>query len=93
MAEHSVSIAEARAKLPGLVKEVEEGAAVQITRWGTPVAVLVSTTRYQQLVHGRPSFGVALDVFLDQAEVSGMHLDQGDLDNLRDRATGRKPRW
>lgn len=93
MAEHSVSIAEARARLPGLVKEAEEGAAVEITRWGTPVAVLVSATRYQQLAHGRPSFGVALDAFLEQVGVSEVQLDPGDLENLRDRATGREPRW
>lgn len=93
MAEHSVSIAEARARLPGLVKEAEEGAAVHITRWGTPVAVLVSAARYQQLAHGSPSFGVALDAFLEQGDMSGIQLGQGDLENLRDRATGRKPRW
>ncbi len=93
MAEHSVSIAEARAKLPGLVKEAEEGVAVQITRWGTPVAVLVSATRYQQLAHGRPSFGVALDAFIKQVGMSGVQLAQGDLENLRDRATGREAGW
>jgi len=35
MAERSVSIAEARAGLSGLVKEAEEGEVVQITRWST----------------------------------------------------------
>lgn len=93
MAEHNVSIAEARARLPGLVKEAEAGAAVQITRWGTPVAVLVSATRYQQLAHGRPSFGVALDALLEQVEMSAIQLDRGELENLRDRGTGREPRW
>lgn len=93
MAERSVSIAEARAKLSGLVKEAEEGVAVRITRWGTPVAVLVSTTRYQQLAHGRPSFGVALDDYLDRVEIAGIGLDESEFENLRDRHAGREPPW
>lgn len=93
MAERSVSIAEARAKLPGLVKEAEEGETVQITRWGAPVAVLVSAARYQQLAHGRPSFGVALDSFLERVEMTGVRLEQGEFEDLRDRDAGRKPPW
>jgi len=93
MDDRSVSIAEARAQFPGLVKEAEEGVAVQITRWGTPVAVLVSTARYQQLAHGRPSFGAALDDFLARVEMSGIALEQGDFDDLRDREAGRGVRW
>jgi prevent-host-death family protein len=93
MAKRSVSIAEARAKLPGLVKEAEEGAAVQITRWGTPVAVLVSATRYQQLAHGRPSFGVALDNFLERVDMAGIRVGKDEFEDLRDREAGREPPW
>jgi prevent-host-death family protein len=93
MAERIVSIAEARANLPGLVKEAEGGEAVQITRWGTPVAVLVSTARYQRLAHGRPSFGAALDSFLGQVEPTGIRLEKGEFEGLRDREAGREPPW
>lgn len=93
MAERSVSIAEARAGLPGLIKEAEEGEVVQITRWGAPVAVLVSATRYQQLAHGRPSFGAALDRFLEGFEMTEVGLEKGELDNLRDREEGRGVPW
>ncbi len=93
MAERSVSIAEARAKLSGLVKEAEEGAAVRITRWGTPVAVLVSAARYQRLAHGRPSFGAALDDYLEGMEIARIGLEEGEFENLRDREAGRGPRW
>ncbi|MEX2528610.1 MAG: type II toxin-antitoxin system Phd/YefM family antitoxin [Gemmatimonadota bacterium] len=93
MAERTVSIAEARAKLPGLVKEAEGGTAVQITRWGAPVAVLVSATRFQQLAHGRPSFAVALDGFLERIDMTGMRLGKGELQGLRDREAGRQPPW
>jgi prevent-host-death family protein len=93
MAERSVSIAEARAKLSGLVKEAEEGAAVRITRWGAPVAVLVSARRYQQLAHGRPSFGAALDDYLERVDIGGIGLDEGEFENLRGGDAGREPRW
>ena len=93
MAERSVSIAEARAGLSGLVKEAEEGEAVQITRWGAPVAVLVSAAQYQQLAHGRPSFGAALDRFLESFEMSGVWLEKGELGDLRDREAGRGTPW
>lgn len=93
MADRSVSIAEARAKLPGLVKEAEGGAAVQITRWGAPVAVLVSATRYQELAHGRPSFGVALESFLGRVDLTGARLGKDELKGLRDREAGRPSPW
>jgi prevent-host-death family protein len=60
MTDRTVSIAEARAKLPGLIREAEEGEAVQITRWGAPVAVLLSAAQYQKLAHGRPCSALRL---------------------------------
>jgi prevent-host-death family protein len=93
MAERSVSIAEARAKLSGLVKEAEDGAAVRITRWGSPVAVLVSATRYEQLAHGRPPFGAALDDYLEHVEIADSGLDEREFESLRDRDAGRESPW
>ena len=93
MAGRSVSISEARARLPGLVKEAEEGETIQITRWGEPVAVLVSSSQYQQLAHGRPSFGAALDRFLGGVEVAEVGLDRGEFEDLRDRGAGRVAPW
>src|SRR4051812_12210118 len=44
------SIADARDRLASLVHDVEEGPAVEITRRGRPVAVLVSYHEYQRLL-------------------------------------------
>ncbi len=93
MTDRTVSIAEARANLPGLIREAEEGGAVQITRWGAPVAVLLSAARYQKLARGRPSFGVALDRFLEGIELDEVGLEEGELNGLRDRRPGREAPW
>ena len=45
MALMNVSVAEAKNKLPELIKAVEDGEAVTICRRGVPVADLVRTTK------------------------------------------------
>jgi prevent-host-death family protein len=91
--ERSVSIAEARARLPGLVRDAEDGTPVEITRWGRPVAILVSATKYQQMARGRPSFGSALDEFLKGLEMTEIGVERGEFEGLRDPGAGRRPRW
>jgi prevent-host-death family protein len=91
--ERSVSIAEARARLPGLVRDAEDGTPVEITRWGRPVAVLVSATKYQQMARGRPSFGSALDEFLKDLKMTEIGVERGEFEGLRDPGAGRRPRW
>jgi hypothetical protein len=53
----------------------------------------VSTTRYQQLAHGRPSFGAALDDYLARVEVTDIGLEEGEFETLRDRDAGRESPW
>jgi prevent-host-death family protein len=85
------SIAEARDRLASLVHEVEEGAPVEITRRGRPVAVLLAYQEYQRLLGEGPSFWDAMLAFR-----SATHLDDpqalGIIDDdtfPRDRSTGR----
>jgi prevent-host-death family protein len=49
-----VSVAEAKNKLPKLIKAVEAGESVTIYRHGTPVVDIVRTTKAQS---ERPKFG------------------------------------
>ena len=93
MAERSVSIAEARAHLPGLVRDAEDGSTVEITRWGKPVAVLVSVTKYQEMARGRPSFGSALDELLKDLDITRIGIERGEFGTLRDPGAGRRPPW
>jgi antitoxin (DNA-binding transcriptional repressor) of toxin-antitoxin stability system len=50
-----VSVADAKNKLPELIKAVEDGEPVTICRRGTPVVDIVRTTRAS---HERPRFGI-----------------------------------
>jgi len=43
------SIAEARNNLPSLVRAAESGKAVELTRRGKPVAVLIGRRQYERL--------------------------------------------
>jgi len=56
----NVSLAEARDRLTGLVRDVERGDRVQLTRRGKPVAVLVSREEYDRLRARRLSPASAL---------------------------------
>lgn len=49
-----VSVADAKNKLPELIKAVEDGEPVTICRRGTPVVDIVRTTRAS---HEKPRFG------------------------------------
>ena len=53
-----VSVAEAKNKLPKLIKAVEAGESVTIYRHGTPVVDIVRTTRPDPK---RPKFGTLKD--------------------------------
>ena len=46
-------IAEARRNLPQLVRETEKGMAVELTRRGEPVAVLIGWRRVERLTSNR----------------------------------------
>lgn len=86
----TTSIAEARDRLPSLVHEVENGAPVEITRRGRPVAVLVAYHEYQRLLGEGPSFWDAMLAYrsatgLDDQAALGIEPDVF----ARDKTAGR----
>lgn len=84
------SIATARNRLPALVHEVENGPAVELTRRGRPVAVLLSVSEYRNL---QPQPHDFLDAVLSfRADQNLADLDAEDVwDAVRDRSTGLDP--
>ncbi len=60
MASTRVSVAEARQHFARLIKRAQEGKAIEITRRGEPVAVLISAAEYSAITGDRPSFGDAI---------------------------------
>jgi len=83
------SIAEARAQLPSIVDEAEAGQAIELTRRGKPVAVLVSLRELERLRAERTGFGDAYRRFLKAHPLREVGIGQ-ELESLRDRSPGRK---
>lgn len=86
----SYAIAEARANLPTLIDEVEAGAAVELTRRGKVVAVMISVSEYQRLRSKRVSFQDAYQKFLKKHSLAAVGLEPDFARKLRDRGAGRK---
>ena len=55
--EGPIPVAEARQRLPQLLRSVEQGEDVQISRRGKPVAVLISVEEYDRLRRRRSRRG------------------------------------
>jgi prevent-host-death family protein len=87
------SIAEARRNLPSLVRDAENGRAVELTRRGEPVAVLIGLREFERLTSGRRGFGDAYREFATSVELDGLALDPDELfGDVRDEAPGREVR-
>ena len=88
-----VSLAEARDHLTGLVRDVERGQSIELTRRGKPVAVLVSREEYTRLRAKRPSLDQALHAWRARlpAEFEGFSDDE--VRSWRDGSPGREVRF
>ena len=86
------SIARARAELPGILRAVERGASVEITRRGLPIAVVLSVSERERLGAGRRTFSEAYAAFLSRYSEHLPAVDRRYFEALRDRSAGRKVR-
>lgn len=82
------SISEAKDRLSRLVHAAARNGAVEITRRGRPVAMLVSMQEYERLHGRRVGFWQALEAFRRGAG-GDMALGDDVFLDLRDRSTGR----
>ena len=73
------SIAEARRNLPRLVHEAERGKAVELTRRGEPVAMIISHRRFEQLASRHAGFTEAYRTFAERVDLVNLDLDPGQL--------------
>ncbi len=90
-----VSVTQARNTLSGLIREVEAGEAVHITRRGRAVAVLVSMDDYDRLESGEPrrDFWQGTKEWRAEAGVDWPELTPDEVDGWRDRRPPREPEW
>jgi len=86
---HRYSVAEARAHLPSILVQAEAGEAVELTRRGRPVAVVLSHEAFERLRNPRPSFGEAYRSFQKKYSLDEVGLPDDFASSVRDRATGR----
>ena len=84
------SISEARSNLPKLVREAERGKAVELTRRGEAVAVLVGRRQYERLVGHHRSFFDAYEKFRQDIDLADLATNPDELfAGTRDDTCGR----
>jgi prevent-host-death family protein len=84
-----LSIAETRRNLASVVRAVENGDVVELTRRGEPVAVLLSTQDYEGLTRRGGDLWEAIRAFRESTDLR--ELDIGSVySDVRDRSPGRK---
>ena len=84
------SIAEAREQLPRLVRDAEAGKAIELTRRGEAVAVLIGRQQYERLVARSRRFSEAWDAFAREVDLQGLAIDPDEVfAGVRDDAPGR----
>ena len=85
------SIAEARSSLPSLVREVESGKSVELTRRGQPVAMLIGRQEYVRLASRHRSFSEAYADFTRDIDLKDLAINPKEVfAAARDEARGRK---
>jgi len=82
------SITAARANLASLIEAVLQGDAVELTRRGRPVAVLLSVSEYRRMTSGTPDLAGAIREFRARYDLSELDVDEVYRD-VRYRAPGR----
>jgi prevent-host-death family protein len=84
------SVAQARAHLSAIIEQAEAGEAVELTRRGRPVAVVVSREEFARLRSDRPRFGDAYRAFLKRFRLDEVGLEREFAASVRDRSPGRQ---
>ena len=84
------SITEARSNLPRLIRKAEQGKTVELTRRGTPVAVLLGQKKFERLSTGRRSFAETYREFKATVDLEELDLDPDEIfAGVRDTTPGR----
>ena len=85
------SIAEARNSLPSLVRAAESGKAVELTRRGEPVAVLIGRRQYERLTMKHRGFSEAYGEFTQEVDLVELAINPDELfAGARDDSHGRE---
>ena len=85
------SITEARKSLPSLVRAADSGKAVELTRRGEPVAVLIGRRQYERLTLKYRGFSESYGDFTREFSLEELAIDPDELfAGTRDEIHGRE---
>ena len=87
------SIAEARDRFTSLVRAVERESAIELTRRGKPVAIILSIQEYRRLSAHPAGFWEAYAAFRERVNLQELGIESDTFDGLRDRSPGREFGW
>jgi len=88
------SIADAKNNLSHLIQEIEAGDPVHLTRYGRPVAVIMSEHQYQSLVAPEKSVSTAIMNWRSQLDENVDNgFDDRELRQLRKEPVAREFTW
>jgi prevent-host-death family protein len=87
------SIAKARDHFTSLVRAVERESAVELTRRGKPVVVMLSIQEYKRLSSPKAGFWEAYSAFREQVDLQELGIEPDTFTSLRDRSPGREVHW
>jgi antitoxin Phd len=86
------SIAKARDNFTSLVRAVERESAVELTRRGKPVAIILSIQEYRRLSARPAGFWDAYSLFRERVNLQELGIEPETFADLRDRSPGREVR-
>jgi cellobiose PTS system EIIB component len=85
------SIEQVQTQLNDIIQTVEHGEAVEITRQGQQVAILLSVDEYKNLKKEKSGFGKALEEFRQKYDVADADIDPDEIfRDVRDKSPGRE---
>jgi antitoxin Phd len=87
------SIAKARDHFTSLVRAVERDSAVELTRRGKPVAVILSIREYERLSARQTGFWEAYSTFRERVNLQELDIEDDSFAGLRDCSPGREVGW
>ena len=88
------TIAEAKNNLSHLIHQLEVEEPIHLTRYGKPVAVMMSETQYKQLISPVKSLNSAILNWRNQLdEPSDIVLSDEELKTIRKESLGREFSW
>ncbi len=85
-----IPVVEAQNEFMSIIHDVENGPAVQLTRHGKPIAVLISARDYESLSNRGDKFKISLKVFRDRMKKDAIEITDADFEGLRDQSAGKE---